>query len=88
MAAYLSSADRGPSRGDKGSDLIAAAAEMSDVEARAFVTELQEAMARQKAAAQTRPNEESLADISLPEDWRDEKEKQKSDPANWKRRRV
>jgi len=76
----------GNSRGERAQELVAAAAEMSDAEARAFVTELQEAMAQERAAEPRKPSN-SIADVPLPDDWR-ETDQGDSRPPGWTKRNV
>lgn len=76
----------GQTRGERAQGLVAAAAEMSDAEARAFVTELQQAMAEERAK-EPETKKPAAAGPVLPDDWRDGEEED-GPLAGWKKKRV
>jgi membrane protein YdbS with pleckstrin-like domain len=76
------------SRGERAQGLVAAAAEMTDAEARAFVTELQVAMAQEREAAAKKPPVAGPKAAALPDDWRNPKDETEDGPEGWRRRHV
>ena len=84
MAAY----GNGRSRGERAQELVAAAAEMSDAEARAFVTELQQAMAEERAKDNRPSHPSGAAEIELPSDWREGGEEEAGPLSGWSKKNV